>query len=95
MQQVCTEFENDNDTDDAATKNSRFEKILTLMQQMQECGHPPKVSVITNNLVDFHLMKNLNLRNWLVKLNCYRIPSVARILLNRWDLVPKIVLLCN
>ncbi|XP_046447097.1 peroxisomal biogenesis factor 19-like [Daphnia pulex] len=42
MQQVCTEFENDNDTDDAATKNSRFEKILTLMQQMQECGHPPK-----------------------------------------------------
>jgi peroxin-19 len=44
MQQVCTEFENDNDTDDAATKNSRFEKILTLMQQMQECGHPPKVS---------------------------------------------------
>lgn len=62
MQQVCTEFENDNDTDDAATKNSRFEKILTLMQQMQECGHPPKVSGITNNLVDFHLMKNLNFK---------------------------------
>ena len=46
MQQVCTEFENDNDTDDATTQSSRFEKILTLMQQMQECGHPPKVRSI-------------------------------------------------
>ncbi|KZS08519.1 Peroxin 19 [Daphnia magna] len=42
MQQVCTEFENESDTDDAVVKNSRFEKILSLMQQMQECGHPPK-----------------------------------------------------
>lgn len=42
MQQVCTEFENEKDTEDAATKNNRFEKILSLMQQMQECGHPPK-----------------------------------------------------
>lgn len=45
MQQVCTEFENESDTDDAVVKNSRFEKILSLMQQMQECGHPPKVSL--------------------------------------------------
>lgn len=42
MQQVCTEFENEKDTDDGPTKNNRFEKILSLMQQMQECGHPPK-----------------------------------------------------
>ena len=42
MQQVCTEFENEKDTDDVSTTNTRFEKILSLMQQMQECGHPPK-----------------------------------------------------
>lgn len=42
MQQVCTEFETEKETDDTATKNSRFEKILSMMQQMQECGHPPK-----------------------------------------------------
>ena len=42
MQQVCTEFESEKDTDDGPTKSSRFEKILALMQQMQECGHPPK-----------------------------------------------------
>lgn len=42
MQQVCTEFENEKDTDDSTTKNNRFERILSLMQQMQECGHPPK-----------------------------------------------------
>lgn len=42
MQQVCTEFEDEKDTDDVSKKTARFEKILTLMQQMQECGHPPK-----------------------------------------------------
>lgn len=42
MQQVCTEFESEKETDDNARKNLRFEKILSLMQQMQDCGHPPK-----------------------------------------------------
>ena len=42
MKDVCTEFESEKDTDEATTKNIRFEKILALMQQMQECGHPPK-----------------------------------------------------
>lgn len=42
MQEVCTEFEHEKDNDDTATKSSRFEKILSLMQKMQECGQPPK-----------------------------------------------------
>lgn len=42
MQQVCIEFEGEKDNDDSGTKTARFEKILSLMQQMQECGHPPK-----------------------------------------------------
>jgi len=42
MQKVCSEFENEKDSDDSATQNSRFERILALMQEMQECGHPPK-----------------------------------------------------
>ena len=42
MQQVCTEFESEAANDDDAVKSARFERILTLMQQMQECGHPPK-----------------------------------------------------
>merc|ERR1712071_520847 len=29
-------------SDDSKTQSDRFEKILVLMQQMQECGHPPK-----------------------------------------------------
>ena len=42
MQQVCTEFESEDASDDEQTRNTRFETILSLMQQMQECGHPPK-----------------------------------------------------
>lgn len=42
MQQVCTEFESEKDGEDSATKNKRFENVLSLMQKMQECGHPPK-----------------------------------------------------
>jgi len=42
MQQVCSEFENEKESDDSKTQSDRFEKILVLMQQMQECGHPPK-----------------------------------------------------
>jgi len=42
MQKVCSEFESEKDSDDSATRNSRFERILALMQEMQECGHPPK-----------------------------------------------------
>ena len=42
MQQVCTEFEEQLESDDEQTRSRRFDKILTLMQQMQECGHPPK-----------------------------------------------------
>ena len=40
MQKVCSEFESEKD--ESATRNSRFERILALMQEMQECGHPPK-----------------------------------------------------
>jgi len=42
MQQVSSEFENEKESDDSKTQSDRFEKILVLMQQMQECGHPPK-----------------------------------------------------
>lgn len=42
MKKVCEEFdaEDSEDTDDV--KKDRFQRILSIMQQMQECGSPPK-----------------------------------------------------
>ncbi|KAH7945014.1 hypothetical protein HPB49_004751 [Dermacentor silvarum] len=42
MRQVCEEFEAELSSDAAEVKQARFERVLSLMQKMQECGHPPK-----------------------------------------------------
>uniref|UniRef100_A0A131Y2E4 Peroxin-19 n=1 Tax=Ixodes ricinus TaxID=34613 RepID=A0A131Y2E4_IXORI len=42
MKQVCQEFEQEQPGDSAEVKRTRFDRILALMQKMQECGHPPK-----------------------------------------------------
>lgn len=42
MKQVVSEFEAESPSDSDDTKKTRFQKILTTMQQMQECGAPPK-----------------------------------------------------
>lgn len=42
MQVVCSEFESEKDSDSSDTKKERFQRILSIMQQMQECGSPPK-----------------------------------------------------
>lgn len=42
MRQVCEEFEAEQPSDMAEVKQARFERVLSLMQKMQECGHPPK-----------------------------------------------------
>ncbi|KAK8787398.1 hypothetical protein V5799_022827 [Amblyomma americanum] len=42
MRRVCEEFEAEQASDAAEVKQARFERVLSLMQKMQECGHPPK-----------------------------------------------------
>lgn len=42
MLAACKEFEGSSDDDPDSVKNERFQRILTVMQQMQECGAPPK-----------------------------------------------------
>lgn len=41
MQQVCAELENELDSDSEEVKRKRFEKVLELMQKMQDLGQPP------------------------------------------------------
>lgn len=41
MKLVCDEFEKEGD-DSEAVKKERFEKVLMLMQKIQNCGNPPK-----------------------------------------------------
>ncbi|CAH1798044.1 unnamed protein product [Owenia fusiformis] len=42
MTNICTEFESEQQTDSEDVQKERFEKILDLMQKMQEFGQPPK-----------------------------------------------------
>ena len=42
MRQVCQEFEEETASDSEERKKLRFQRILATMQQMQECGSPPK-----------------------------------------------------
>ncbi|XP_071095584.1 peroxisomal biogenesis factor 19-like [Haliotis cracherodii] len=39
---ICVEFEAETPTDTEETKSQRFDKLMELMQQMQELGQPPK-----------------------------------------------------
>lgn len=40
MKEICEEFEKEDDS--TRTEKEKFDKILNLMQKMQDCGHPPK-----------------------------------------------------
>lgn len=42
MCKVCDEYEAEKDSDSADVKKERFQRILAIMQAMQECGSPPK-----------------------------------------------------
>lgn len=42
MQEVCAELELEEDSDSRETRDQRFQKILSLMQAMKDCGSPPK-----------------------------------------------------
>ena len=42
MTRICSEFEEEQDDEPQDIKSQRFETIIDLMQQMQECGQPPK-----------------------------------------------------
>lgn len=52
MKSVCDAFENENESDSDEIKKERFEKVLMLMQKIQNCGNPPKdlVSDISQNV---------------------------------------------
>ncbi|XP_064650833.1 peroxisomal biogenesis factor 19-like [Lineus longissimus] len=41
MKDICAQLEQETEDDDDDVKKQRFEKVLGLMQQMQECGQPP------------------------------------------------------
>lgn len=41
MEDVCKELESENDADGADMKRQRFEKVLNLMQKLQDYGQPP------------------------------------------------------
>lgn len=41
MNEVCTELEAEQDSDSDTQKRERFDKVLGLMQKMQDLGHPP------------------------------------------------------
>ena len=42
MANIVDEFEAEQSTDADDVKQKRFERVLDVMQQMQELGHPPK-----------------------------------------------------
>ena len=54
MQAICAEFETEAPMDSDDVKKARFDKILELMQHMQELGYPPKD--ITGDIVSFFIM---------------------------------------
>ncbi|XP_013192579.1 peroxisomal biogenesis factor 19 [Amyelois transitella] len=41
MKQVCAELEPEQDSDSEEVKRSRFERVLNMMQRMQDLGQPP------------------------------------------------------
>ncbi|CAK9815130.1 Peroxisomal biogenesis factor 19 [Anthophora quadrimaculata] len=42
IQKVCTEFEKETDGDTEKIRKKRFETIMSLMQEIQSCGHLPE-----------------------------------------------------
>lgn len=41
IRQICVEFEKEKDDDTEQVKKERFQKLLELMQKVNECGDPP------------------------------------------------------
>lgn len=41
MEDVCKILESETESDTQEVKKQRFEKVLGLMQQLQDYGHPP------------------------------------------------------
>ena len=56
MTRICSEFEEEQDDEPQDIKSQRFERIIDLMQQMQECGQPPKD--IVGDMVSCHLLNS-------------------------------------
>ena len=54
MTRICSEFEEEQDDEPQDIKTQRFERIIDLMQQMQECGQPPKD--IVGDMVSYHFL---------------------------------------
>ncbi|RWS28688.1 hypothetical protein B4U80_09375 [Leptotrombidium deliense] len=42
MRVICDEFDAEVESDSTEVKNERFQKVLKTMQEMQQCGAPPK-----------------------------------------------------
>ncbi|KAK6172158.1 hypothetical protein SNE40_015884 [Patella caerulea] len=42
MVEICSHYESEQETDSDDVKRERFENLMTIMQQMQELGQPPK-----------------------------------------------------
>lgn len=58
--EICKEFENEKDDENADAKNSRFNRILTLMQTMQTHGTPPPC-LVSPNAINPESMDQLNM----------------------------------
>ncbi|XP_071441932.1 peroxisomal biogenesis factor 19 [Hetaerina americana] len=54
MKKVCEDLNKETESDSDEVKKDRFERILDLMQKMQDCGQPPKELIgDLNSIVQF------------------------------------------
>ncbi|XP_062499710.1 peroxisomal biogenesis factor 19-like [Corticium candelabrum] len=53
VSEVCKEFEAEEDGETQEVKHARFERVLNLMQTMQECGQPPPEIIGCGPEIDF------------------------------------------
>ncbi|XP_046382487.1 peroxisomal biogenesis factor 19 [Ischnura elegans] len=54
MKKVCEDLNKEQESDSDEVKKERFERILDLMQKMQDCGQPPKELIgDLNSIVQF------------------------------------------
>lgn len=42
MNEVCAEFEAEQEEEPRQSRDQRFQRILVIMQKMKDCGSPPK-----------------------------------------------------
>ncbi|XP_015586422.1 peroxisomal biogenesis factor 19 [Cephus cinctus] len=53
MRKTCEELEKEKEDDSEEVKKKRFEKTLSLMQEMQSCGQPPADLVGEQSIIQF------------------------------------------